>query len=280
MKALTQEKKVPILMYHSISSAATARFRQFTVSPWLFAEHMAYLHQQRYTPLTVTQFIRARSQGASALAERPVILTFDDGFADFFTDALPVLKRYNVTATLYITTAFIDGVSQWMRRERETARRILSWQELSEIAVNGIECGAHTHTHPRLDTLSTRAARNEMARSKRLLEDHLGQETCSFAYPYGYQTARLRQIAREIGFTSACAVRHAKSSITDDAFCLARLMVHADTDLNTFSALLSDAHTSPLSAVHSLYLRARTPAWQFVRRGSASMIRYFQGGLK
>src|SRR5579863_9977859 len=147
MKTLTREKKVPILMYHSISSAATARFRQFTVPPASFAEQMAYLHHQGYTPLTVTQYIQARSQGASALAERPVILTFDDGFEDFFTGVLPVLKQYNLTATLYITTAFIDGTSRWMRRERETARSMLSWQQVREISANGIECGAHTHTH-------------------------------------------------------------------------------------------------------------------------------------
>ena len=266
-------------MYHSISSAAGARFRQFTVSPASFAEQMAFLHRQRYTPLTVTQYIQARSQGASALVERPVILTFDDGFADFFTDALPVLRQYNLTATLYITTAFVGGVSSWMRREKETARRMLNWQQVREIAAHGIECAAHTHTHPQLDTLSLRAARNEMARSKSLLEDHLGQAVRSFAYPYGYYTVRLRHAAREIGFTSACAVRHAKSSIAEDAFRLARLMVGADTDLTTFAALLADTQYALLAA-RSLYLRARTPAWQLVRRGSASMIRYFQGGIK
>lgn len=117
-----------------------------------------------------------------------------------------------------------------------------------------------------------------MAHSKELLEDHLGQEVFSFAYPYGYQTARLRQLARETGYTSACAVRHAKSSLYDDAFCLARLMVHADTDLNTFTALLSDGNTSPLVAAHTIYLRARTPAWQFIRRSTAPVTRYFRGG--
>ena len=278
MKASTREQKVPILMYHSISGAATGRFRQFTVSPASFAQQMAYLHQQRYTPLTVTQFVNARYQEAPVLAGRPVILTFDDGFADFFTDALPVLKRYNFTATLYITTAFIDGASWWLRRERETARRMLGWQEVSEIAGNGIECGAHTHTHPRLDMLSIHAARNEMLRSKGLLEDYLGQEISSFAYPYGYQTARLRQAAREVGFTSACAVGHAKSSLAGDPFCLARLMVHADTDLDTFAALLSDTRASPLTAAHTLYLRTRTSTWQLVRRSSAKLNRYFHGG--
>ncbi len=279
MKTQTHEQKVPILMYHSIACAAGARFRQFTVSPASFAEQMAYLHAQQYTPLTVTQYVQARSQGASSLAERPVIITFDDGFADFFTDALPVLRRYNLTATLYITTAYVDGVSSWMRREKETARPMLSWQQVREIAVNGIECGAHTHTHPQLDTLSLRAATNEMASSKNVLEDHLGQAVCTFAYPYGYSTARLRHAAREIGFTSACAVRHAQSSIHENAFRLARLMVDRDTTLDTFAALLSDARHAQ-SVARSLYLRARTPAWQLVRRSSAPVMHYFSGGIQ
>jgi peptidoglycan/xylan/chitin deacetylase (PgdA/CDA1 family) len=118
-----------------------------------------------------------------------------------------------------------------------------------------------------------------MARSKSLLEDQLGQAVYSFAYPYGYQTARLRQAAREVGFTSACAVRHAPSPLADDAFRLSRLMVSADTDLATFAALLSGTQGA-LSATRSLYLRTRTPAWQLIRRGSASMMRYCLGGAK
>ena len=278
MKVVASVSKVPILTYHSISGTATPKFRQFVVSPRAFGEQMAYLHQQGFAPVTVTQFIQTRSQGAFAPGERPIILTFDDGYADFYTDALPILRQYNFTATLFVTTAFVEGASRWLRRERETSRRMVSWRQLSEIVKNGIECGAHTHTHPQLDTISAPAARNEMAHCKELLKDHLGQEVFSFAYPYGYQTARLRQLARETGYTSACAVRHAKSSLHDDAFCLARLMVHADTDLKTFTALLSDGTTSPFVAAHTIYLRARTPAWQFIRRSTAPVTRYFRGG--
>src|SRR5947207_9429057 len=77
--------KVPILMYHSIAHDATRRFKQFTVSPTLFSEQMAYLSQQGYTALTVTQFIATRER--AALPPRPVLLTFDDGFADFASSA-------------------------------------------------------------------------------------------------------------------------------------------------------------------------------------------------
>src|SRR5262249_12366395 len=83
VSAHVKEKKIPILMYHSISTEATPRFRPFTVPPALFAAHMMYLHQHGYIPLSVSQLIRIRFSGEDMLPARPVVITFDDGFADF-----------------------------------------------------------------------------------------------------------------------------------------------------------------------------------------------------
>ncbi len=270
---LTQpgKKNVAILMYHSISDITNLRFRQFTVPPTLFAEQMAYLHQHAYIPITVTQYVRALTRGESALPERPV-----DGFADFYTEALPVLKRYNFTATLYVSTAFIDGTSRWLKRQGEASRLMLTWEKLTEISMSGIECGAHSHSHPQLDTLHCSLARDEIVRSKRLLGDHLGQEIFSFAYPYGYYTALVRQFVREAGYTSACAVRHAMSSEAVDLFSLARLMVSANTNIEEFSALLNGSSSSPATVAYKIYARARTPVWQLVRRCAASATHYLQ----
>jgi len=284
MQARIQRKKTPILMYHSISCNASSKFRQFTVSPTSFAEQMAYLHQQAYTPITVTQYIRARSERGNVLPERPVVLTFDDGFADFFTVALPVLKEHDFAATLYISSKFIDGTSYWLRHEGETTRRMLTWKQLAEIAMSGIECGAHSHSHPQLDILSYNQARDEILESKRLLEDHLGREVLSFAYPFGYHSTQVRNLVREAGYTSACAVRHAMSSETDDPFSLARFMVRANCTMEEFAALLIGRSSSPLTAAYKIYLRIRTPVWQFARRFAASVTkplnqRRFEGGL-
>ena len=120
-----KQKTVPILMYHSISKQATSRFRQFAVPPELFADHMLYLHENAYTSISVTQLVQALFSGdtpSCALPDRPVVITFDDGFADFYSEALPVLKQYNFMATLYIATAFVHGTSRWLQREEETAR--------------------------------------------------------------------------------------------------------------------------------------------------------------
>lgn len=264
-----RKKTVPILMYHSISSITSAKFRQFTVSPVSFAEQLAYLKQHAYTPMTVTQFVEAMAQDTPAFPERPVILTFDDGFADFFTAALPLLRRYDFPATLYISTAFINGTSRWLRIPGETARPMLSWEQLAAISIGRIECGAHSHSHPQLDILPLAAARDEIVRSKQILEDHLGKEVSSFAYPFGYYTNQVRQLVQEAGYTSACAVKHAMSSASDDPFSLTRLMVRTGFSIEEFAALLIGHSPSPGGAVYSIYARARTPLWHLVRRCKA-----------
>jgi len=262
-----EKKKVPILMYHSISHSTNRKFKQFTVSPSLFTEQMSYLHQHAYVPMTVTQFVHGLSQGDLALPERPVILTFDDGFADFFIDALPILKQYSFVATMYIVTAFVNSTSRWLQRDGEATRPILTWDQVAQMHAAGIEIGAHTHTHPQLDMLSASLAQEEIVTSKKILEAYLGQKVFSFAYPYGYYTPTTQRLVQAAGYTSACAVKHAMSSISTDAFALTRLMVKPTTNRETFAALLTD--TNSYAATLSLaYARMRTPLWQLVRRSS------------
>lgn len=266
-----QKYNIPILMYHSISSSSNPKFQQFTVPPNVFTEQMAYLHMQHYTPITVTQLARARSSARYVLPERPVVLTFDDGFADFFTAALPILQQYNFVATLYVTTACIGQTSQWLHAEGEAAHAMLSWDELRTICASGIECGGHTHTHPQLDTLIAPLIWKEIQQCKHLLEEQLGQEIKSFAYPYGYQTAAVRQMVLAAGYLSACAVKHRLSATTDDPLAMARLMVGEHTSLEEFAVLLTGRNTSLTKAAFQWYARARTPLWQLIRRGTAAL---------
>jgi peptidoglycan/xylan/chitin deacetylase (PgdA/CDA1 family) len=250
----TEKQKIPILMYHSISSYASPRFRPCIVSPEVFDEHLAYLKQYHYTSVTVTQFVQAMSRGGDRLPPRAVILTFDDGYEDFYTEVLPALQRHGFTATLYVTTGFVGGTSHWLQHMGEGMRPMLTWEQLVEINMSGIECAAHTHTHPSLDMLPPSLARDEIVRSKELLEDHLGQEVFSFAYPYGYYSTRLQQIVQASGYTSACAVKLAMSSLRDNPYALARLAIRPNTTVHDLASAL-DSGQGPLVASPLKHIR-------------------------
>lgn len=265
MSTRVTHEKIPILMYHSIAEEATPKFKPFTVSPMLFAEHMAYLHGNGYTPLTVTQFV-TRREVVATLPERPVVITFDDGFADFFTNALPVLQQHNFSATMYIPTAYVSSTSRWMEQDGEGNRPLLSWQQIQELDASGIECGTHSHTHPQLDLLSRLQANEEVTISKRILEEHLERPVTSFAYPHGYYTAETQRLLRKAGYTSACTVKYAMSTTETNAFALTRLLVEPTTNVQGLATLLAgqDRRTTM-----SAYTRPLAPLWRYVRLYSA-----------
>jgi peptidoglycan/xylan/chitin deacetylase (PgdA/CDA1 family) len=228
---------VPILMYHSISARPPRRLRRFTVQPERFEEQARYIRDQGYSAFTVTDLVRMRHAGT--LPDRAVALTFDDGFADFHETALPILTKYRLTATLYVVSGYVSGTSRQLDRAGAQPPRFLSWSQLAEIEEHGVEVGAHTISHPALDTLSIGRAREEIVLSKRHLEDGLGTEINSFAYPYGYYSQPVRDLVVSAGYTSACAVRYATSPSHDDRFALCRQFVRHDADVSCFEALLA-----------------------------------------
>ncbi len=258
---------VPILMYHSVSRQAARRFRAFAISPELFAEQMEYLAQQGYTPLTVTQLVRARQAPASSLPERAAVITFDDGFSDFYSEVLPILRQYKFAATLYVTTAYIGRTSGWLKREGEAARGMLGWEQLREICASGIECGGHSHTHAQLDVLPEPLARAEIAQNKKILEDNLHQGVHSFAYPFGYYSETTRRLVEKAGYSSACAVKYASSPAADDVFALSRLFVKADASMDDFRALLAYRESPAWAALK----QARALAWRGARQSAARL---------
>lgn len=270
--ASSEKKKIPILMYHSISEPERANHQlwPFAVSPRVFDEHIKYLKERDYTSLTVTQLITLLCHKRENLPERPVVVTFDDGYADFSTNALPILKRYNFVATLYIPTAFVGSTSSWLWREKEHTHPMLTWEQIREINMQGIECGGHSHTHPQLDLLPLSAARREIMQNKELLEQNLGQKISSFCYPHGYHSLALQRIVKEVGYSSACGVKYEMSLETTNPFSLGRLFVSADTDLHALTTLLT---SSPASMAKALYKRTSAPVWRCLRYCSNSMTR-------
>lgn len=256
---------IPILLYHGIAPEAAPAFCRWVVRPEHFTAQMAYLRANAYTPLTVTQLARAMLQPTAGLPERPVAITFDDGFADFYTHALPALQELGFVATLYVTTGFVGGTSRWLERQGAGDRPMLTWAQLRELCVRGVECGAHSHTHRQLDTIPRAMAMDEIVRSTALLQDGTGQPVITFAYPHGYYDGAVRQMVQAAGHMSACGVKHALSALHDDRFALARIVVGADTDMVHFAGLLAGVGLT----VAPGGTRIRTRGWQLVRRSAA-----------
>lgn len=253
---------IPILLYHSISEEVAPPFQKWAVHPERFSEQLSFLRTQGYTPITVSQLVEATTGGPKGLPERPVVMTFDDGFADFYTAAWPLLKKHDFVATLFLTTDYIGKTSRWLVAEGEGDRPMLSWEQVRELNRNGVECGAHTCSHPQLDTLRLAQARDEILGSKKALEYNLGKSALSFAYPHGYHSAATKKLVKQAGFSAACAVKHAMSRQNYDPFALARIIIEADTSLETFELLVSGQALRTATTHESLW----TKGWRVARR--------------
>jgi peptidoglycan/xylan/chitin deacetylase (PgdA/CDA1 family) len=252
---------LPILNYHSISQGGTDHFGKFTLRPEMFAQHMKLISDQGYTPLTVKNFAHS-VRGFSSLPNKPVIITFDDGFSDFYTAAFPILQEFRFPATLYVVTDDIDGTSKWIKPNRGEYRKMLTWSQLAEIQKAGIECGAHSATHIHLDVAEPEIARQEITRSKDTLEQKLGCQIHSMAYPYGHYTKTVRQMVVEAGYSAACAVRNAISHVEDNLFSLARMTIYRETGVGILENLLA----GKVFALASPYEDPLVTGWRLVRQ--------------
>jgi peptidoglycan/xylan/chitin deacetylase (PgdA/CDA1 family) len=214
---------VPVLMYHSIGGTD-----RLAVRPEVFAEQMAYLHDNGFTPLPFGDRERP--------AVRPVVITFDDGYADFHEHALPVLQRFGFAATVFVTTGWVADAGRYAAGR--PLGRMLTWRQAEEAAATGVEIGAHGHSHAQLDQLGDTDLRAELYRSRELLQDRLGRPVQSMAYPYGYSSARVRREARARGYTAACAVANAVLTARHDPLAVPRLTVRAGTSRDGFARAL------------------------------------------
>ena len=293
-------KNVRILMYHSIGSVEPNFFPEdMSLPAQAFVSQMRYC-REHYNPISLSEFVGRQRQGR-VLPERAVIVTIDDGFKNCFTTAFPILREYQIPATVFpISNWVFDRRMCWLHRffyllskvaigcianalaaevkvtlpqitnqlhERVMVEQVkdilkykvfnkhelldhlyvqldvdipagfadtlyLSADDLYVMSKNGIEIGSHGCTHSPVSTLNPKQLIEELTKSKLMLEDCIGKEVRSFAYPFGStrDLGDVRHILKESGYQCAVTSRFGLVNSTDDIYMLNRCKVAGDED--------------------------------------------------
>lgn len=203
-----------VLMYHKIGEAPPgSKLGELWVTRPEFERQMRWLLDQGYAPLHLSDLDRAAAAG-SALPPKPVLVTFDDGYRNNFTEAYPVLAALGVKASIFLVWETIDRHNAWHNPATEPWQDMLRWREIREMASSGlVEYGSHTMRHRNLESIPLEEARWEIEESKKRFEDAIGHEVPFFAYPYGagaYEP-RVRELAMRAGYRFDFSIREGKA---------------------------------------------------------------------
>ena len=210
--------RIPVITYHSIDNSGSV----VSTAPGTFRQQMRKLSAAGYRTATMDELTKCvRSDRWPS--EKTVVLTFDDGFENFLTTAAPILAEHAYTATVYLVTDHCGRFNDWGGNPPELPRsRLLSWSQARELSSQGIEFGSHTATHPDLTALDADVAESEISRSKIAIEDAIGREVTSFAYPYGRNNGAVQRSVGKL-YTSACSTNLGKVTRRSDLYRLERI---------------------------------------------------------
>lgn len=220
---------IPVLAYHKVNR----RFEWGVtrVLPSQFFEQMKFVYKKGYRVCTLSDIL---SNGSS---DSKLCITFDDAYKDFMDNALSVLQKYHLKATVFVVTDFVGKKNSWdVNLGREFYH--MSWQDLKYLSNAGFEIGSHTHRHPDLTRVSDVEVKNELFRSKQIIESKLGIKVSFLSYPFGRYSDRVKHIAMDCGYDGAVCLSHPFRR-KDDIFELDRQGVYIFDTIYNFRAKLS-----------------------------------------
>ncbi len=221
---------IPILTYHQIETAPArgASFRSLYVSPAAFARQMAWLHALGYCGLSMPAllpYLRGERTG------KVFGITFDDGYLNNLTHALPVLLRHGFSSTCYAVSQQLGQTNAWDRQQGVAQTALMDASQLRQWLTAGQDIGAHTRHHVRLTQVDTATCVREIAVCRLELEDLTGAPVRHFCYPYGeYQPAHVA-IVQQAGFESATTTQRSRCLAHEDLLQLPRVPVVRSTSL-------------------------------------------------
>jgi len=205
---------VPILAYHYLDAAPGKR--SLSVSLPTFEKQLQFLVRRQFQVVHFADLVKSL-RGEKKLPSKAVVITFDDGEKTFYSKAYPLLMKYRLPATVFVA-------SDWVGREG-----FVSWEELRSMSSEFVTVGSHTVTHRYLPDLSRDEIRDELFRSKEILEKELGRSVDFLSYPVGGFNPEIRNAAREAGYRAACSTNRGRNWGGKDLFALKRIKMTEGT---------------------------------------------------
>lgn len=204
--------RLPILMYHSIDYTSDESSRMF-VSPDIFTKQMKYLHDKRYNVVSLQEavsYIKERKRPP----KHTVAITLDDGYKNNYKYVYPVLKKYNIPATIFVATDLIGNDP------------FLDWEEIKDMSSSGIvNIESHTKSHKWLTSLGAKDLKEEMAGSKKIIEEALRKKVSYVCYPMGGYNERVKRAAKDAGYEAGFATKPKRISSNYDLYEIKRIRI-------------------------------------------------------
>lgn len=233
-------------MYHHINPKGDF----INVKPEIFERHILHLKKQGFTALSTDELLSVL-EGKQAPPERPVMITFDDGWLDNWLYAFPILKKYKMKAVIFVVTSWIheqgirqradEGNTTSLPEHKECQKRVdagyaaevmLSWEEMREMEASGlIDIQSHTHSHKRLDKLYNDSMEiinvlsQELIMSKNLIEGKLGKQCNALCWPWGRYDEDYIRVAQSAGYKMIFTIEKGTNNPTTDPMRIKRLVI-------------------------------------------------------
>lgn len=223
-------KGAVVLMYHSI--AENKEF--FTVTPLAFEMQMKYLREHSFNVIDLNLFAKIIKEKKD-FPPKTIVVTFDDGYEDNYINALPILKKYNIPATVFISTSYIN---KNINARKGTVLRGMKEEQIKELFKSGIiEVGSHSNEHVKLKKLNNEKINMELSVSSNTLYNIMGQRPVFLAYPSGSVDDKVKTIASRY-FILGCGVKKGRVVSGSDYFDIKRNSIDSETTFLHFKGIV------------------------------------------
>lgn len=224
LQRLALRNRTTILVFHRVDGRHPGN--PLACAPELFEQYCKLLHDH-FDPIGLDELLDRLARGRPI--GNAVVVTFDDGYLDNHTTAAPILERWKIPATFFVTGNFIgSGHQAWWDIEQGVRSEWMDWDQVADLSQRGFLIGAHTMNHVDLGQVVGEKARREIQQSRESIEDHIGQRTSLFSYPFGRRkefTESNRALVEELGFSCCLSAFGGSVRPNSNPFALPRLPV-------------------------------------------------------